>query len=63
MAKFQVTYNTQTTETVEADCYKEVRGWIIFMVEAEDEHGLPELNQETLRIKGAHVQRVERLGA
>jgi len=48
MAEFQVTYNTKTTETVEADSYKELRGWIIFMVEAEDQHRLPELNQETL---------------
>jgi hypothetical protein len=61
MTEFEVTYNTNKSEIIEADSYTEHRGWIIFQVEVSDEMGLRQLNQEILRLKGSGVKRVERL--
>lgn len=58
MARYRVTYNDGETEDVEADDHAEVKGWIVFSRD-EDDDLLGPAPVEVLRIKGSTIIRVE----
>jgi len=61
MPQFKITFKDTTTEVIEADETTELRGWILFKEGTSSTDRLNRLQVKT-RIKGALVDRVDRIG-
>jgi hypothetical protein len=59
MARFKITFTNDTTEEMDADTYKEEKGWIVFLENVPHEL-LGEHLEEKARVKSSSIQRVDR---
>lgn len=58
MARFKITFTNDTTEEMDADTYKEEKGWIVFLENVPHEL-LGEHLEEKARVKSSSIQRVD----